>query len=356
MAEKSKNSSLLIKVLLGIITMLVVIILLLLGFKIAGVKNDWFGFVSSPTPTITSPQSKIDAISGTWIGIAKSGDFEYDAKFIIGKSCEIGSVCGTFEFPTISCSGTLTITEVDGNLYKTSENNLTSGCLTTPTIQNYFQLLPDGNLLYVFETDGYPETRAILYKSNAPLTFTLEPTATQTATATPAPIIKIWENKASLLIESPIKYKSRGGWYTEEFPGSGVTFNADTRWKFDIEVDDKSKEATGMMFYGYAANGDIQILGFFYQSGSWHLGYAPRNNEYRYWWDFDNLTSPKQSFVLSISQDGKSMSIKNNEGFREDAKYQVKLFDGAGIITAGFMSSPRVNIAISSLFIEQYSG
>ena len=195
----------------------------------------------------------------------------------------------------------------------------------------------------------------VLLSGCASPTPTVSPTLTVSPVppATATPTVKYWENKASLLIDSPIKYKSTGGWYTEEFPNSGITFNADTRWKFDIEVDDKSKEATGMMFYGYAANGDIQILGFFYQSGSWHLGYAPRNNEYRYWWDFDNLTSPKQSFILSISQDGKSMSVKNNEGFSEDAKFQVKLFDGAGIITTGFMSSPRVNIAISKLFIEQ---
>jgi hypothetical protein len=112
----------------------------------------------------TTPPKSIDAISGTWVGTAKSGDFEYDAKFIIGTSCEVGSVCGTFEFPTISCSGTLTITEISGKLYRMRENDLTSGCLTTPSIQNYFQLLPDGTLLYVYETNDYPESRAILHK------------------------------------------------------------------------------------------------------------------------------------------------------------------------------------------------
>ncbi|HXD11602.1 MAG TPA: hypothetical protein VN653_16170 [Anaerolineales bacterium] len=110
-------------------------------------------------------KSKIDAITGTWIGTAKNGDFEFDAKFTIGKSCNIGFVCGTFDFPAISCSGTITITKIDGNLFIAQPNDRTSGCFTTPDIQESLQLLPDGSLLYISKSSSYGETRAILNKS-----------------------------------------------------------------------------------------------------------------------------------------------------------------------------------------------
>jgi hypothetical protein len=110
-------------------------------------------------------QNGIDAISGTWLGTAKSGDFEFDVRFEIGKFCKIGSVCGTFDFPAISCSGTLTITEIDGNLFRFQANDRTSGCFTTPDIQDSLQLLPDGTILYTSKSSSYPETRAILKRS-----------------------------------------------------------------------------------------------------------------------------------------------------------------------------------------------
>jgi hypothetical protein len=117
-----------------------------------------------PVPSTTPSQNRIDAISGTWVGKAKNGNFEFDAKFVIEESCKIGSVCGTFDFPTISCSGTITITKIDGTLFISQPNDRTSGCFTTPDIQESFQLLPDGTLIYTSTSNSYGETRAVLSK------------------------------------------------------------------------------------------------------------------------------------------------------------------------------------------------
>jgi hypothetical protein len=108
--------------------------------------------------------NNIDSISGTWLGTAKSGDFEFDVRFEIGKSCKIGSVCGTFDFPSISCSGTLTITKVEGNTFEFQANDRTSGCIVSPEIKDSLQLLPDGTLLYVSKGNSYEETRGVLRK------------------------------------------------------------------------------------------------------------------------------------------------------------------------------------------------
>ena len=110
-------------------------------------------------------QTNIDAISGTWVGTAKSGNFEFDVRFEIGKSCKIGLACGTFDFPSISCSGTLTITKIEGNLFEFEANDRTSGCLVSPDIKDSLQLLPDGSLLYVSQSASYDgQTRGILQR------------------------------------------------------------------------------------------------------------------------------------------------------------------------------------------------
>jgi hypothetical protein len=121
---------------------------------------------TSPLPSSAATQSPspIDSISGKWVGTAKSGDFEFDATFIIENSCSVGTVCGTFDFPKISCSGTLTIIKVNGNLFEFQANDRTSGCLIAPEIQDSLQLLPDGTLLYVSKGNSSTETRGILHK------------------------------------------------------------------------------------------------------------------------------------------------------------------------------------------------
>jgi hypothetical protein len=113
----------------------------------------------------SEPILSIDAISGTWIGIAKSGDFEFDVRFEIGTGCKIGSVCGTFDFPAIGCSGKLTVIEMDDNLFRFQAHDRTGGCFTTSDIQDSLELLPNGTLLYTSKSSSYSEMHAVLSKS-----------------------------------------------------------------------------------------------------------------------------------------------------------------------------------------------
>lgn len=109
--------------------------------------------------------SDIDAISGTWVGTAKNGESEFDVRFVIGKACELGQVCGTFEFPSMPFSGTVTITRISGTVYEFKANDLSNGAVNSPDIQDSLQLLPDGTLLYVSSGGSYGEARGVLHKS-----------------------------------------------------------------------------------------------------------------------------------------------------------------------------------------------
>ncbi len=106
----------------------------------------------------------IDAISGTWVGTAKSGDFEFGVTFVIEENCSLGDACGTFDFPDISCSGTLTITKIDGNVFEFQASDRSSGCDPSPDNRDTLELLSDGALLFISTSSTHDETRAILNK------------------------------------------------------------------------------------------------------------------------------------------------------------------------------------------------
>lgn len=119
-----------------------------------------FAVVLSACASATS--QPIDAISGTWVGTAKSGDFEFGVTFVIGKNCSLGEACGTFDFPDISCSGTLAVTKIDGNVFEFQASDRTSGCDPSPDNRDSLELLPDGTLLFISTSSTHDETRAIL--------------------------------------------------------------------------------------------------------------------------------------------------------------------------------------------------
>lgn len=121
-----------------------------------------FAFVMSACASATA--QPIDAISGTWVGTAKSGDFEFGVTFVVGEKCSLGDACGTFDFPDISCSGTLAITKIDGNVFEFQASDRTSGCDPSPDNRDSLELLPDGTLLFISTSSTHEETRAILNK------------------------------------------------------------------------------------------------------------------------------------------------------------------------------------------------
>lgn len=121
-----------------------------------------FAIVMSACASSTS--HPIDAISGTWVGAAKSVEFEFGVTFVVGEKCSLGDACRTFDFPDISCSGTLAITKIDGNVFEFQASDRTGGCDPSPDNRDSLELLSDGTLLFISTSSTHEETRAILSK------------------------------------------------------------------------------------------------------------------------------------------------------------------------------------------------
>jgi hypothetical protein len=123
-----------------------------------------FAIAMTACASTTAASQPIDAISGKWVGTAKSGDFEFGVTFVVGEKCSLGEACGTFDFPDISCAGTLAITNIDENVFEFQASDRTSGCDPSPDNRDSLELLPDGTLLFISTSSTHDETRAILTK------------------------------------------------------------------------------------------------------------------------------------------------------------------------------------------------
>jgi inosine-uridine nucleoside N-ribohydrolase len=119
------------------------------------VLNDDF---SSTKNTLETPS--IDPIVGTWTGFASNNGFEMQVSITIDKTCQLEQVCGRFDIPTASCSGTLTWVGMDGEQYQFKASDKTEGCGEGI---DYLDPQPDGTVMYISRGD-YGETKGILQK------------------------------------------------------------------------------------------------------------------------------------------------------------------------------------------------
>lgn len=315
------------------------LIALLASCAPAGTSTSPANPTATPAPTVPPTPTAIPMgpLAGNWTGTFKGilNGFTADIDITIDPDCQMGGICGTYSAPSLPCSGTLTLTRIENSTYIFTEEWKEGAEWCGSGGLEHMQLLPDQTLSWGFSQPG----KSI--QSQAVLTRLEEVTG------------KAWEPRLSLLSDAPFIFKGHPGtWDLGEIPGSGIVFLAGTRWNFHIEVDGTSKDATGIFLRGYAANGDEQILGLYYHTGAWHIGYSPVD-KYVYWWDLKELTSPKQNFTLTVFRDGKRLSIQNEEGFSRDIVYQPKLFDGAEYLTVGFLSSPKIDLSLSNLVVEQ---
>ena len=144
-----------------------------------------------------------------------------------------------------------------------------------------------------------------------------------------------------------------------EIYGSNVALNADTRWVIDIQVDklvqDVGDASTGIALLGYNKNGNDQIFQLVYQSGKWATGYSPNisDNRLTYWEVFESLVSPVQHFELLISGDGKSITLKNDNGFQVSRTVDGRFFDGAQTIITNAQIGPQTKVTFSKLVVQQ---
>jgi hypothetical protein len=168
--------------------------------------------------------------------------------------------------------------------------------------------------------------------------------------------------KASPLVDSPFQLtipNASQEYQRREIYGSGIALDTDTRWTIDVQVDkldqDVSEASTGIILLGYTDSGNIQTFALVYQGGNWQIGYQPisTDSNFTYWQTLQGLTTPIQHFVLSISQDGKSISVSNDQGFKFQDSFTKRLFDGAQVIAISAQIGPQTKITLSKLIVEQ---
>jgi inosine-uridine nucleoside N-ribohydrolase len=102
----------------------------------------------------------IDPVLGTWSGTVVNNGFEMQISVTIEDTCQLNSKCGRFDISTVSCSGSLTWIDMDGEMYQFEASEKTEACGTG---KDYLVPQSDGTLLYISRGD-YGETSGILQR------------------------------------------------------------------------------------------------------------------------------------------------------------------------------------------------
>jgi len=126
--------------------------------NVAQIKQHLDEIYSIPSNPQETPS--IEPITGKWSGSAWNNDFELQVTITVEETCQMGDVCGRFDIPIASCSGTLTWVGMDGELYQFQAGDKTSGCG-----EGIDYLIPqkDGTVMYISRGD-YGETEGILQR------------------------------------------------------------------------------------------------------------------------------------------------------------------------------------------------
>jgi hypothetical protein len=192
----------------------------------------------------------------------------------------------------------------------------------------------------------------------SPVPATVTPIPTETPIPSPTAEVPVWEE--TIRMDAPFEYSMPDRLYhQEEIAGSGIVLDTDTSWQMDIQVDalteNVGEASTGIVLRGYTENAEMPALVLVYQYGKWSLGYSPdaSASHFDFWLTFDNLTAPAQSFVLSLSGDGRSISLKNNQGFVFNRRLAHNMFPDVQGILLITQIGPRTKIVLSTLVVEQ---
>jgi len=204
-----------------------------------------------------------------------------------------------------------------------------------------------------------PHTPAPVPAPTTTAAATIMPTATTAPTITPTPA-PIWKSFPLIGSQLQVAFPNATTDYQgKEIFGSEIALDNDTRWVIDMQVDNLVSEvgeaSSGIVLRGITQNGDEQLFILVYQYGNWSIGYQPDSTEqdYSYWQTFDRLIDPNQKFELSISQDGKNVSLKNDLGFEFHDTLTDRVFENAKGIVVTAQIGPHTSLSLSRLVIEQ---
>ena len=178
---------------------------------------------------------------------------------------------------------------------------------------------------------------------------------------TPTAIAPAWKDTQLISSSSQIVFPNETLVYQEnDIYGSGIALDTGTRWIIDVQVDnlaqDVGEASTGIILKGHNTKiGYLQLFALVYQFGGWSIGYQSKNYDpdFTYWHTFENLRTPNQHFELFISGDGKSIALKNNEGFEYHHTMQEEMFSGAKSIMTTTQIGPQTKITLSTLVVSQ---
>lgn len=179
-------------------------------------------------------------------------------------------------------------------------------------------------------------------------------------TQSPTAVVQIWDEFPIIDSSSQIVISNETkNCQLKEVFGSGLILDADTRWTFDVQVenliDDVGESSTAMLLVGYTKSGIKQKIVIGYQFGNWGIGYMPDEADpgSATWHTLENLTNPTQHFEIFISSDGQTISITNNAGFELQPIFKEKVFDGAEVIMVNAQIGLGTRITISKLIVSQ---
>jgi len=118
-------------------------------------------FMETLNGPLAAASIDVTSLVGTWAGTARSGDFQMQVTMNILDSCAQGAVCGTFDIPTLPCSGDFVLVGMGADgMFELSAVNKKGTC---GSARDFIQAQPDGTLLYVSRTPS-GETRGNLDK------------------------------------------------------------------------------------------------------------------------------------------------------------------------------------------------
>ena len=99
-------------------------------------------------------------IFGKWEGTASNNGVEMQVSVTIEETCQLDQVCGRYDIPDFSCSGSWTWVGMDGDMYQFQAFDKTSGCGAGT---DYLLPQPDGTVIYISRGD-YGETQGPLHR------------------------------------------------------------------------------------------------------------------------------------------------------------------------------------------------
>ena len=215
-------------------------------------------------------------------------------------------------------------------------------------------------LIFAFTACGVPSLQEPPLATETPLTSHPVPETSPTPQPSPTAIGPTWAE--TRLIDSPFETafpNETEEYQRKEIYDSTTALNADTRWVIGIRVDklvsQVGEASTGIVLQGHTESGNVQSIYLVYQDGSWKILYQPIESDSRFTYRqvFSNLRAANQNFELTITPDGRNITLTNDKGFKFQDDPGITIFDGAQIVSASVQIGPQTKITLTKLAIAQ---